>query len=73
MQVTAQKLGGMGQRSMSSHNFADSLEFANSYNNYADRLYRKVFGGTCEVIRDKKTQLLGADVKVCGVSILNTP
>jgi hypothetical protein len=49
---------------MSTHNFQDSLKFANSYNNYADRLYRKVFGGTCEVIRDKKTQLLGADVKV---------
>ena len=49
---------------MSAHNFYDSLKFANSYNTYADRLYKKVFGGVCEIIRDKKTQVMGADVKI---------
>ena len=49
---------------MTIHNFEKSNAFAGQHELYAERLYRKMFPGDCEIIRDRARQRAGADVRI---------
>lgn len=58
-------MGGLGQRSMITHNFEKSMDFADSYEGFAFPLYERLFDGEPKKIEDIERQMDGADVIVC--------